>query len=108
MSRLAFVLALCLLGFNSYSQQKTETAIFAGGCFWCEEEVFEKVPGVISVTSGYTDGRTKSPTYDQVSSGDPMRHPQKRFCRTGDGSRMSGRTGLRARLRSLVSCQERT
>ncbi len=69
MSRFAFVLALSLLGFNSHAQQKTETAIFAGGCFWCEEEVFEKVPGVVSVTSGYTDGRAKNPTYDQVSSG---------------------------------------
>ncbi|MDW8467705.1 MAG: peptide-methionine (S)-S-oxide reductase MsrA [Burkholderiales bacterium] len=44
-------------------------AIFAGGCFWCMEEVFEKVPGVLSVVSGYTDGRTENPTYEQVGSG---------------------------------------
>ena len=45
------------------------TAIFAGGCFWCMEEAFEKVPGVVSVVSGYTDGRTKNPSYEMVSSG---------------------------------------
>ena len=46
-----------------------ETAIFAGGCFWCEETAFVGVPGVVSVTSGYTGGQTKNPTYEQVSSG---------------------------------------
>ena len=45
------------------------TAIFAGGCFWCEETAFEGVPGVISVTSGYTGGEKKNPTYEEVSSG---------------------------------------
>jgi peptide-methionine (S)-S-oxide reductase len=49
--------------------QTTSTAIFAMGCFWCGEEAFEKVPGVISAVSGYTDGKTKNPTYEQVSSG---------------------------------------
>jgi peptide-methionine (S)-S-oxide reductase len=48
---------------------KRASAIFAGGCFWCEETAFEGVPGVISVTSGYTGGQKKSPTYDEVSSG---------------------------------------
>ena len=46
-----------------------EKATFAGGCFWCMEDAFEKLPGVVSVTSGYTGGRTKNPTYEQVSSG---------------------------------------
>ena len=45
------------------------TAIFAGGCFWCEETAFEGLPGVLSVVSGYTGGQTKNPTYEQVSSG---------------------------------------
>jgi peptide-methionine (S)-S-oxide reductase len=45
------------------------TATFAGGCFWCEETAFEEVPGVISVTSGYTGGQKKNPTYEEVSSG---------------------------------------
>jgi len=44
-------------------------ATFAGGCFWCEETAFEGVPGVISVTSGYTGGFKKDPTYEEVSSG---------------------------------------
>src|SRR4029077_2624474 len=45
------------------------TAIFAGGCFWCEETAFEGVAGVISVTSGFTGGQKKNPTYEEVSSG---------------------------------------
>jgi peptide-methionine (S)-S-oxide reductase len=45
------------------------TAVFAGGCFWCEETAFEGLEGVASVTSGYTGGQTKNPTYEQVSSG---------------------------------------
>jgi peptide-methionine (S)-S-oxide reductase len=47
----------------------TETATFAGGCFWCVESDFDKVPGVISTTSGYTGGTTPNPTYEQVSAG---------------------------------------
>ena len=45
------------------------TAIFAGGCFWCVEKDFEKLPGVIEVESGYTAGRTPNPSYEQVSAG---------------------------------------
>ena len=44
-------------------------AYFAGGCFWCMEEVFEKVDGVIAVVSGYMGGTVVDPTYEQVSSG---------------------------------------
>jgi len=44
-------------------------ATFAGGCFWCVEAGFEKVPGVVEAVSGYTGGQTKDPTYEQVSSG---------------------------------------
>jgi len=47
----------------------TEKAIFAGGCFWCMEPPFDKLDGVISTTSGYTDGQQKNPTYKQVSAG---------------------------------------
>jgi len=49
-------------------QQKAE-AIFAGGCFWCMEPPFDKLPGVIATISGYTGGTKKNPTYQQVSSG---------------------------------------
>lgn len=44
-------------------------AFFAGGCFWCMEEAFEKVPGVGSVRSGYMGGRVENPSYEQVSGG---------------------------------------
>jgi peptide-methionine (S)-S-oxide reductase len=46
-----------------------EKAIFAGGCFWCMEAPFDKLPGVVSVTSGYTGGQKKDPTYGEVSAG---------------------------------------
>ncbi|MEO5660117.1 MAG: peptide-methionine (S)-S-oxide reductase MsrA [Polaromonas sp.] len=48
---------------------KSATAIFAGGCFWCVETDFEKLPGVIAAESGYTGGQTANPTYKQVSAG---------------------------------------
>ncbi len=44
-------------------------AVFAGGCFWCTESDFDKMPGVLSTTSGYTGGRVANPTYKQVSAG---------------------------------------
>ncbi|HQL90461.1 MAG TPA: peptide-methionine (S)-S-oxide reductase MsrA [Syntrophales bacterium] len=47
----------------------TKVATFAGGCFWCTESDFEKVPGVLKVISGYTGGRKENPTYEEVSSG---------------------------------------
>ena len=54
---------------QTQAQQARATAIFAGGCFWCIEKDFEKLPGVIEVESGYTAGRTPQPTYEQVSAG---------------------------------------
>jgi len=47
----------------------TASAVFAGGCFWCTESDFEKVPGVIDAISGYTGGHVKNPTYEEVSAG---------------------------------------
>lgn len=47
----------------------TGIATFAGGCFWCTEADFDKVPGVISTASGYIGGKVANPTYKQVSSG---------------------------------------
>ena len=51
------------------SSGRTATAIFAGGCFWCLEADYEKLPGVLDVESGYTGGKTVNPTYKQVSAG---------------------------------------
>jgi peptide-methionine (S)-S-oxide reductase len=56
-----------LLG--SMAQAATATAIFAGGCFWCTESDFEKLPGVVQAESGYTGGKVPNPTYEAVSSG---------------------------------------
>lgn len=49
--------------------EQSATAIFAGGCFWCVEADFDKVPGVLSTESGYAGGQLKNPTYEQVSRG---------------------------------------
>lgn len=49
--------------------RRLETATFAGGCFWCMEHPFDELDGVVSVTSGYTGGTKKNPTYEEVSSG---------------------------------------
>ncbi|MGB3178359.1 MAG: peptide-methionine (S)-S-oxide reductase MsrA [Albidovulum sp.] len=64
---LRYVLAFLFLA--SPALAATETAIVAGGCFWCVESDFESVPGVKSVVSGYTGGTTKNPTYKQVGKG---------------------------------------
>jgi peptide-methionine (S)-S-oxide reductase len=48
---------------------RNATATFAGGCFWCMEDAFHDVPGVVSVRSGYTGGVVQDPTYAQVSTG---------------------------------------
>jgi len=56
-------------GKSSVPVPRTETAIFAGGCFWCTESDFDKIDGVVSTTSGYIGGRKANPTYQEVSSG---------------------------------------
>ncbi|AUI71273.1 peptide-methionine (S)-S-oxide reductase MsrA [Companilactobacillus alimentarius] len=48
---------------------KKETAIFAGGCFWCMVSPFDQQPGIISVVSGYTGGHVENPTYEEVCTG---------------------------------------
>ncbi len=48
---------------------KPAVATFAGGCFWCMEPPFDKLPGVISTTSGYMGGKKRYPTYEEVSAG---------------------------------------
>ncbi|HHH44531.1 MAG TPA: peptide-methionine (S)-S-oxide reductase [Gammaproteobacteria bacterium] len=54
----------------SAAQARVETAILAGGCFWCLEADYEKLDGVLEVVSGYTGGHLENPTYVQVSGGD--------------------------------------
>ena len=49
--------------------QNTAKATFAGGCFWCMEPPYDKLPGVLSTTSGYMGGKKRSPTYEEVSTG---------------------------------------
>ena len=58
-----------LLGASTASQAVTETAVFAGGCFWGVDAVFKHVKGVEQVSSGYAGGKVESPTYSAVSNG---------------------------------------
>ena len=63
------IIFIILTNFNfSYSAQK-DKAYFAGGCFWCMEESFEKLNGVEEVISGYSGGVTENPTYKEVTYG---------------------------------------
>jgi peptide-methionine (S)-S-oxide reductase len=63
----AAVLGLALAASAAWAAaQGTAKAIFAGGCFWCVEADFDKVPGVVSTTSGYIGGKVANPTYQQV------------------------------------------
>jgi len=55
---------------KNMNQQNTNTATFAGGCFWCVESDFEKTEGVIRAVSGYTGGEEKNPSYEEVCSGE--------------------------------------
>ena len=64
-----FIICFFLININfSYSAQK-DKAYFAGGCFWCVEESFEKLKGVEEVISGYSGGITENPTYKEVTYG---------------------------------------
>ncbi len=64
-----FIIFFFLININfSYSAQK-DKAYFAGGCFWCVEESFEKLKGVEEVISGYSGGVTENPTYKEVTYG---------------------------------------
>ena len=67
--RYFFIIFLFLININfSHSAQK-DKAYFAGGCFWCVEESFEKLKGVEEVISGYSGGSTENPTYKEVTYG---------------------------------------
>jgi len=68
-AKLMAVAALLAAAPGAAAAAETETAIFAGGCFWCMEEAYEEVPGVSAVVSGYAGGEVENPTYKQVSSG---------------------------------------
>jgi peptide-methionine (S)-S-oxide reductase len=62
-------LALLLLPLPCAATAAEAVATFAGGCFWCMEPPFESLPGVVSVTSGYTGGKKANPSYEEVSDG---------------------------------------
>ncbi len=68
MRTLIFAAALILTA-GAATAEETAKAVFAGGCFWCVESDFDKVPGVLATVSGYTGGHADNPTYKQVVAG---------------------------------------
>jgi peptide-methionine (S)-S-oxide reductase len=70
LSAVAVAAALAFTAAPARADIETETAVFAGGCFWCVEADFDKVKGVLSTVSGYTGGDAKNPTYEDVTYGD--------------------------------------
>ena len=74
MKSVVCLLVVAALNFSALAQptnsvsttDQTEIADLGGGCFWCMEAVFERLPGVVSVTSGFAGGHTENPTYEQV------------------------------------------
>ncbi len=66
---ITMAILLAVLSAASAGAAPTAKAYFAGGCFWCVEADFEKLPGVVAAVSGYAGGSSKNPTYEQVSAG---------------------------------------
>jgi methionine-S-sulfoxide reductase len=70
LSLVATLIALSLCSFMTLNAiAEEQSAVFAGGCFWCTESDFEKLDGVVSAASGYIGGQVKNPSYKQVSAG---------------------------------------
>lgn len=74
--RFSFIAALIIIAlsglialYEAHGDDDLESAIFAGGCFWCVESDFDSVEGVVTTTSGYIGGHVPDPTYKQVSRG---------------------------------------
>ncbi len=65
-----FIFLILLTSSKILNAQNLSKAYFAGGCFWCMEESFEKINGVTEVISGYSGGTTKNPSYKEVTYGD--------------------------------------
>ena len=64
MKKILLFVTILTLSFNLYAEEKK--AYFAGGCFWCMEESFDQIEGVLSSISGYSGGHLKNPTYQDV------------------------------------------
>lgn len=104
MHRLFTLAAFCVTLFLSAllgaaSHAATGKAVVAGGCFWCVEADFEKVPGVVSVVSGYTGGTVANPTYRQVVAGGTGHYEAVEI--TFDTAKISYDQVLRLFLRSV-------
>ncbi|HEY3202068.1 MAG TPA: peptide-methionine (S)-S-oxide reductase MsrA [Thermoanaerobaculia bacterium] len=69
LAAIALLAAVAIAGASPAPPPTLAKATFAGGCFWCMEPAFETLPGVVSVTSGYTGGTKANPTYEEISSG---------------------------------------
>jgi len=69
MKKIIYVFLILLVSTQSFAKPKLAKATFANGCFWSMNRVFAQLPGVASVTAGYSGGEIKNPTYEEVSTG---------------------------------------
>jgi peptide-methionine (S)-S-oxide reductase len=67
---LALAVFALTVGASTFAAPPSATAVFAGGCFWSMERIFDSVPGVTDTTSGYTGGTVRNPSYEAVSTGE--------------------------------------
>ncbi len=97
----SFLLAVVMMFGLTFvaTQSRADTAVLAGGCFWCVEADFEKVKGVSDVVSGYTGGTTPDPTYKQVTKGGTGHYEAVEI--TYDASKISYEQILHLFLRSI-------
>jgi len=70
MKTLFYIFLILIFSTKNLNAQNLTKAYFAGGCFWCMEESFENLNGISEVVSGYSGGKTKNPTYKEVTYGD--------------------------------------
>jgi methionine-S-sulfoxide reductase len=69
MKKIFFIILIFFLTSSFSSAKNIKVAYFAGGCFWCMEDAFEKIEGIEEVISGYSGGTSKNPTYKEVTYG---------------------------------------
>jgi peptide-methionine (S)-S-oxide reductase len=96
--RTVVMAAVLALGAGA-AQAEVRTAVVAGGCFWCVEADFEKVPGVLGAVSGFAGGRVENPTYKQVTKGGTGHYEAVQI--TYDDTKLSYAEVLRLFFRSV-------
>jgi peptide-methionine (S)-S-oxide reductase len=69
MTRNFLFVAMCIIALGSTARAETRKVVIGAGCFWCVEAIYEQLPGVVNVVSGYAGGPEENPNYDDVGHG---------------------------------------